>query len=135
MEKFNFRAKFFSAYGLDKEKNFLEAPRCGCVDDNGKDEGMLLVVESEDELHDFMIESVVRCSDARCAVFAHASNNDMFVVIKNMDAASFGRNPVHSYRAKEFNLEFFKIAASEYSLDSYALLVQELDGSWSVIEN
>ena len=30
IKKFNIRPEWFGAYGLDKEKNFMQAPTCEC---------------------------------------------------------------------------------------------------------
>ena len=45
IKKFNIRPEWFGAYGLDKEKNFMQAPTCEC---GCGSKGVLLIDDQKD---------------------------------------------------------------------------------------
>lgn len=59
-----FRPEWFGAYGLDKNKNFLQAPLCEC----GCGEKMSLVLETNKDLFQFMNVMLIENDCNHCGI-------------------------------------------------------------------
>ena len=73
-----FRPEWFGAYGLDKDKNFLQAPLCEC----GCGEKANLVLEDIKELFQFMNMMLMENDCNHCAIFAYAFDGCMYAALK-----------------------------------------------------
>lgn len=131
-----FRAKCFEAYGLNKFRNFMSAPvcECGC---GGKGS---LVLEDTKAMFGFAHTMLVEHDCNRCAVFAHAYNDEMFAIVKLDDVDGYDTTnpeeyPVKFFGIKETDVDFFKEFDAEFGLHCYGLIIQNHNGSWDIIED
>lgn len=68
----------FECCGLDKENNFLQAPICPC----GCGEYMNLILESENDVYDFMCNMIEDNECEHCAIFTVKNNGNVLICEK-----------------------------------------------------
>lgn len=73
-----FRPEWFAAYGLDKEKNFMQSPVCEC----GCGEKPLLLLKENKELFGFMYNMLMENECEHCGLFAYGFDGTMYAAIK-----------------------------------------------------
>ena len=122
-----FIPEWFGIYGLDKEKNFLQAPvcECGC---GGK---AVLLLKDEKELFGFMFNVLMDHECNHCAIFARRNNGDMYAALKVENETD---DPVMFFGQKDNN-NFFKEWDDELDLHCYGLLIETKNGEWKIIED
>ena len=76
--KYKFRNEYFAGYGLNKFKNFMQAPICEC----GCGGTCEILLNDNKELFGFMNEMLLDNDCDCCAVFAHSYDGKMFAAIK-----------------------------------------------------
>lgn len=118
----------FDMCGLDKEKNFLQAPicECGCGD-------YMDICAYDDEIAD-ICEQLVEVNDCNhCGVFAITSRNRSIFVLKMYDDEEddivinvYQRNAIDDYK------DIGKIA-DELGLHCYGLLVYKKPGLYRIV--
>lgn len=124
---YNFRKPKFLDYGLDKERNFIEAPICG---KHGKAK---LNVNNIDEAIMFAVHSLSNIDCDNCVVFIHAFDGTMMSVIRSYDEENDSPS-IDSLSLKTKNdMSAFKRLDEVVEFHHYALLVECNDG-WTVIE-
>lgn len=122
-----FRPEWFAAYGLTKEKNFLQAPicECGC---GGK---CNLLLDDKEALFGAATELLLSYDCNCCAIFAHAFDENMYGIIK---AGKYVETPI-VISAKEPNMKFFQTFDNVIHLHCYGLLIETKRGEWKIIED
>ena len=127
IKNFNIIPEWFGAYGLDKEKNFLQAPvcECGC---GGK---AVLLLKDEKELFGFMFNVLMDHECNHCAIFARRNDGYMYAELKVENETD---DPVMLFGQKDNN-DFFKEWDDELDLHYYGLLVETKNGEWKIIED
>ena len=123
-----FRPEWFSAYGLDKDKNFLQAPLCEC----GCGEKMSLVLEDIKDLFQFMNAMLMENDCNHCGIFAYAFDGSMYAALKVENETD---DPVLFFQIKESNLGFFREWDDELELHCYGLIIETRKGLWKIIES
>ena len=123
-----FRPEWFSAYGLDKDKNFLQAPLCEC----GCGEKMNLVLESNKDLFQFMNAMLIENDCNHCAIFAYAFDGSMYTALKVENETD---DPVLFFQIQESDLGFFREWDDELGLHCYGLIIETRNRLWKIIEN
>lgn len=122
-----FRSEWFEAYGLDKEKNFLQAPVCEC----GCGSKAVLLLSDREELFGFMYSMLMENECNYCGIFAHAYDNSMYVAIK---VGENEEEPVKFYGLDETDMNFFKEWDDKLELHCYGLLIESKRGKWKIVE-
>lgn len=122
-----FRPEWFEAYGLDKDKNFLQAPVCEC----GCGSKVSLLINNNKELFHFMYSVLMDNECNHCAIFAHTINDNMFVALK-VENESDDRV---LFFGQEDNMKFFKEWDDEINLHCYGLIIEIKHGEWKIIED
>ena len=123
-----FRPEWFGAYGLDKNKNFLQAPLCEC----GCGEKMSLVLETNKDLFQFMNAMLIENDCNPCGIFAYAFDGSMYAALKVENETD---DPVLFFQIKESDLGFFREWDDELELHCYGLLIETRKGLWKIVEN
>lgn len=123
-----FRPEWFGAYGLDKEKNFLQAPECEC----GCGGKASLVLKDRKELFQFMNSMLLENDCDHCAIFAHAFDGSMYVAMKVENETD---DPVLFFAIEETDLGFFREWDDEVQFHCYGLLIETKKGLWKIIED
>ena len=123
-----FRPEWFGAYGLDKKKNFLQAPLCEC----GCGEKMSLVLEDIKDLFQFMSMMLMGNDCNHCGIFAYAFDGSMYTALKIENETD---DPVLFFQIKESDLGFFREWDDELELHCYGLIIETRKGSWKIIED
>lgn len=122
-----YRAEWFAAYGLDVEKNFLQAPVCEC----GCGEKAVLLLDDIKELFHFMYDVLMEYECEHCAIFAHSFDGNKYAAIKTDNDTD---EPVLFFGVDEDYIDFFKEWDEELGLCCYGLLIEVNKGEWKVIE-
>ena len=129
--KYKFRNESFAGYGLNKFKNFMQAPKCDCGG-NCK-----IILKETKDLFGFMNQVLTDNECDCCAIFAHTYDEKMYAAIKCI------------YEGKEVNedetivdffgvdndLEFFQEMDAKIGLHCYGLMIETEKGKWKVIED
>jgi hypothetical protein len=124
-----FRPEWFAAYGLDKEKNFLQAPTCEC----GCGAKCDLILEDETDLVRFAYDLLIDYECEHCAIFAHARSGQMYTMIKTDNEMG---DPVLFFGIPETDMGFFREWDQELNLHCYGLLIETAEkGSWKIVED
>lgn len=123
-----FRPEWFSAYGLDKNKNFLQSPLCEC----GCGEKMSLVLEDIKDLFQFMYAMLMENDCNHCGIFAYAFDGSMYAALKVENETD---DPVLFFQIKESDLGFFREWDDELELHCYGLIIETQRGLWKIIED
>ena len=123
-----FRPEWFGAYGLDKNKNFLQAPLCEC----GCGEKMSLVLEDIKDLFQFMSMMLMENDCNHCGIFAYAFDGSMYTALKIENETD---DPVLFFQIKESDLGFFREWDDELELYCYGLIIETRKGLWKIIED
>lgn len=123
-----FRPEWFGAYGLDKNKNFLQAPLCEC----GCGEKASLVLEDIKELFQFMNAMLMENDCNHCAIFAYAFDGCMYAALKVENETD---DPVLFFQIQESDLGFFREWDDELGLHCYGLIIETRKRLWKIIEN
>lgn len=123
-----FRPEWFSAYGLDKNKNFLQSPLCEC----GCGEKMSLVLEDIKDLFQFMYAMLMENDCNHCGIFAYAFDGSMYAALKVENETD---DPVLFFQIKESDLGFFREWDDELELHCYGLIIETRKGLWKIIED
>ena len=122
-----FRPEWFGAYGLDKDKNFMQAPTCEC----GCGEKCVLLINDHKELFGFMYNVLMENECNHCAIFAYAFDGNMYAALKveNKDD-----EPVMFFEQKG-NMNFFKDWDDIVEFHCYGLIIETKRGEWKIIED
>lgn len=128
IERIKFRPEQFGAYGLDKNKNFLQAPLCEC----GCGEKTSLVLETKEDLFQFMNVMLMENDCNHCAIFAHAFDGSMYTTLKVENESG---DPILLFKVEESDLGFFKEWDNELDLHCYGLIIETKNGLWKIIED
>lgn len=123
-----FRPEWFSAYGLDKNKNFLQSPLCEC----GCGEKMSLVLEDIKDLFQFMYAMLMENDCNHCGIFAYAFDGSMYAALKVENETD---DPVLFFQIQESDLGFFREWDDELELHCYGLIIETRKGLWKIIED
>ena len=123
-----FRPEWLGAYGLDKNKNFLQAPLCEC----GCGEKMSLVLETNKDLFQFMNVMLIEKDCNHCGIFAYAFDGSMYTALKIENETD---DPVLFFQIKESDLGFFREWDDELELHCYGLIVETKHDEWKIIED
>ena len=123
-----FRPEWFGAYGLDKDKNFLQAPLCEC----GCGEKANLVLEDIKDLFQFMYAMLMENDCNHCGIFAYAFDGSMYAALKVENETD---DPVLFFQIKESDLGFFREWDDELELHCYGLIIETQRGLWKIIED
>ena len=127
IKNFNIIPEWFGAYGLDKEKNFLQAPTCEC----GCGGKAVLLLKDEKELFGFMFNVLIDHECNHCAIFARRNDGYMYAALKVENETD---DPVLFF-GQEDNNNFFNVWDDELDLHCYGLLVETKNGEWKIIED
>ena len=127
IKNFNIIPEWFGAYGLDKEKNFLQAPTCEC----GCGGKAVLLLKDEKELFGFMYNVLMENECNHCAIFAHSFDDTMFAALKVDNETD---DPILFFSQEE-NMTFFKEWDDELELHFYGLMVESQLCEWKIIED
>jgi hypothetical protein len=125
-DEFIFRPEWFEAYGLDKEKNFLMSPTCGC---GGK---ASILLRDFDELSKFAMSVLSENECCHCAVFVHFMNNEMYVFFKVLD--NDDNICYYSGQSQENDMESFKKVDEEFGFHCYGLMIEHQKGQWRIVD-
>ena len=123
-----FRPEWFSAYGLDKNKNFLQSPLCEC----GCGEKMSLVLKDIKDLFQFMYAMLMENDCNHCGIFAYAFDGSMYTALKVDNETD---DSVLFFQIKESDLGFFREWDDELELHCYGLIIETRKGLWKIIED
>ena len=123
-----FRPEWFGSYGLDKNKNFLQAPLCEC----GCGEKMSLVLEDIKDLFQFMSMMLMENDCNHCGIFSYAFDGSMYAALKVENKTD---DPVLFFQIKESDLGFFREWDDELELHCYGLIIETRKGLWKIIED
>lgn len=126
-----FRSEWFGAYGLDKEKNFLQAPECEC----GCGGKCSILLKTKEELLNFMIDMLEENDCTHCAMFAHALSGKMYAAVKSRKLDIETNEPVLCFMADNTNMKFFKNWDKELRFHWYGLIIEIKKGQWKIIED
>lgn len=117
----------FRMCGLDKEKNFLESPKCECGC-NGK---TYLILNSKEEATDLIWQLVADNDCNYCAVFVILADNSMVFAYRygeDIDEISvYETNKIEDYS------DIGKVA-DELELHCYGLITHVKENQYSIIE-
>lgn len=117
----------FHMCGLDKEKNFLESPKCEC----GCGEKTYLILNSKEEATDLAWQLLADNDCNCCAVFVILEDNSMVFTYRhgeNIDNISvYETNKIEDYS------DIGKIA-DELELHCYGLIAHVKENQYSIIE-
>lgn len=136
---YKFRNKSFEGYGLNKFRNFLSAPECDCGC-GGKGN---LILDDVQDLFGFAYNVLADNECGCCAIFAHGMDDKMWAIIKLEDPSENydyekkydpDENPISFLGIDETDYEFFRELDAECNLHCYGLLVQNVNGSWDIVE-
>lgn len=122
------RLEWFAAYGLDKNKNLLQAPVCEC----GCGEKCHVLLNTKDDLFGFMTNMLIENDCNHCAMFAHTYDGKMYIAIKTDDNPD---DSVTLYGIDKLDMEFFKKWNDKFDFHCYGLVVESKPGEWKIIED
>lgn len=112
---YKFRAKCFEAYGLNKFRNFL------FVDEHER----LRISDIDIEA-----ETILRAEEREnIGLFAIGINDYMYAYIYDYET-----DMVIKYDSDFIDMDFFAEMDADYLLDGYALIIEDIDHYWSVVE-
>lgn len=122
-----FRIENFSAYGLNKYRNFMTAPECEC----GCGGDAHLILESNDDLFGF-ISAVLDDYDwdGMSAIFAIDYDGAMYVGVRDPDSEDDG---IEIMGIPDLDMEFFAEVDADYCFDRYGLIIEVEPNEWKVI--
>ena len=123
-----FRPEWFTAYGLDKDKNFLQSPLCEC----GCGEKMSLVLEDIKDLFQFMYAMLMENDCNHCGIFAYAFDGSMYTALKVENETD---DPILFFQIEESDLGYFREWDDELELHCYGLIIETRKGLWKIIED
>ena len=126
-----FRNESFAGYGLDKNKNFLQAPKCEC----GCGGSCSVLLKNREELFSLMYDLLEDNECDCCAVFAHSYDENFYVAIKTDVMIDDEDDEPIKFFGIENDLDFFRDWADNVGLHCYGLLIEHKRGSWKIIEN
>lgn len=138
--KYKFRNEYFSGYGLNKFKNFLQAPECDC----GCDGKGVLLLNGKKDLFGFMNAMLLDNKCGCCAIFAHSYDNKMYAGIKCVEYDEDGEiindssedgTPVKFFTVDDDYYEFFQELDANIGLYCYGLIIETNKGQWKIIED
>lgn len=127
-DNIKFRPEWFGAYGLDKNKNFLQSPLCEC----GCEEKASIVLDTQKDLFQFMNVMLMENDCNHCAIFAYAFDGCMYTALKVENETD---DPVLLFQIKESDLGFFREWDDELNLHCYGLIIETRNGLWKIIES
>jgi hypothetical protein len=129
---FLFRPEWFSAYGLDKEKNFLQSPVCEC--ECGCGGKCVILLDDFDALTGFAVNVLMENDCDHCAIFTHGIDDKLYAFVKMLDEDD---EIVISYIMCDEGADFgfFKSIDDEFEFHCYGLLIETQIGQWKIIEN
>ena len=107
--KYKFRNEYFSGYGLNKFKNFLQAPECDCC---------AIFAHSYDNKMYAGIKCVEYDEDGEII------NDD-----------SEDETPVKFFAVDDDYYEFFQELDADIGLHCYGLIIETNKGQWKIIED
>jgi len=131
MLKFRNKVYFnnFATYGLNNKRNFLKPPMCEC----GCGNKMYIVLESENDLWDFMSFILMEHECSQCAIFAVKFDGNCYAAIKSLDENEEQQVNILQSQIKN-DMHMFSEIDGELTLHCYGLLIEEQPGNWMIQE-
>lgn len=123
-----FRPEWFSAYGLDKEKNFILSPECPC----GCGGKALLLLKERQDLFGFAYEMLMENECQHCGIFAHCIDGSMYIFLKIEDETD---ESIMIMSIDETDMDFFHDLDEKIELHCIGLLIEVNYGQWKIIED
>ena len=99
---------------------------CGCGEKTS------LVLETKEDLFQFMNVMLMENDCNHCAIFAHAFDGSMYATLKVENESG---DPVLLFKVEESDLGFFKELDNELDLHCYGLIIETKNGLWKIIED
>ena len=113
----------FAYYGLDKSKNFLEAPICPC----GCGQYANVILESYDDICGFMHTMLDEWDCNHCAIFTVKNGDEVLMGVKLSDG-------IKCYKCKaDGHRDLFKDIQGDFQFHCYGILEQVDDTSYKII--
>ena len=113
----------FKSCGLNKQKNFLEAPICPCGNCGLR---MNLVLKTEQDLYDFIGTMLDENDCHHCAIFALMKDGSLVFGVKTEDGTTI-------YGAHNKARQTIADIEDEFDFHCYGLLEQIDDSSYKII--
>lgn len=118
-----------STYGLNKFKSFMEMPEVGGY----------FEISGEQELSDWMVETLRGYGDVDVAIFAVDRNMTMYVGYSDFDDEAEEPEDEDVFPMKvmiskaEFNLDRFAMFDAEMNLYRYIIITEFAPGKWKLL--
>ena len=122
-----FNSNTFKSYGLDKNKNFIQAPMCECRCGSKCN----IILENKEEILGFMFEILMNNDCEHCGIFAHGINCE-YIALKVENETD---EPIMFLGTEGTDKNVFSEIDKEFQLHCYGLIVETKIGEWEVIEH
>ena len=135
--KYKFRNEYFAAYGLNKFKNFLNAPICEC----GCGNKTHILLKDDEALLNLTGQLLSEHDCENCAIFAHSYDNKLYATVKCLefdeedDDYEDGEVVIRLLGTTDDNLTFFQELDAEFGFHCYGLMIETKKGEWKIIED
>lgn len=117
------RAHTFAYYGLDKSKNFLQAPICEC----GCGHYAHLILKTDNDIYGFMHTMLEEWDCEHCAIFTVKNDNEVLMGIKLSDG-------IQCYKCQgDGHRDLFKGIQEDFEFHCYGILEQVDEKSYSIL--
>ena len=117
------RKSTFAYYGLDKSKNFLEAPVCEC----GCGSRANIILETDDDICGFMHTMLEEWDCDHCAIFTVKNNDEVLMGVKLSDG-------IKCYKCKaDGHRNLFKDIQDDFGSHCYGILEQADETSYKIL--
>lgn len=116
-------AHTFAYYGLDKRKNFLQAPICTC----GCGHYANLILKNDDDVCSFMHTMLEEWDCSHCAIFTVKNGNEVLMGVKLED-------DIKCYKCvAECHRDLFKDIQNDFEFHCYGILEQVDANSYRIV--
>ena len=131
---YKFRNEYFAAYGLNKYRNFLNAPECEC----GCGEKSSVILRTKEDLFGFFGGMLSENDCDQCAIFAYGFDGQLYAGLKYVtwdEENDSEKVEMTVLSTDKENLEFFQEVDAEFELHCYGLIIETKAGEWKIIED
>ena len=117
----------FAAYGLNRRRNFMTSPKCGC---GGK---AVVCLDDIEEVKEFCKDMLMEHGCPEAAIFCVFKNGTYAAVVKQPDDLEEGQSVLLAIKPTK-DRELFSDVDAEFRLCCYGMITEVNPGEWNIEE-